>query len=73
MASEIPIVTAATVTTVVDPRVYRVALPNGKIITAHVPARLNPTSPLFAIDDSVTLEMTPYDFDHARIRVIVND
>ncbi len=73
MASEVPIVTEATVSRVVDNRAYRVALPNGKTIVAHVPARLAPTEPLFGVGDTVTLEMTPYDFDHARIRVILKD
>jgi translation initiation factor IF-1 len=73
MASETPIVTEATVSEVVDLRVYHVALPNGKIIVAHIPAKLTPAEPIFAVGDTVTLEMTPYDFDHARIRVIVED
>ena len=71
MPSEAPIVTRAKVTAVIDARVYHVALPNGKIIAAHIPAKLHPTTPHFAVGDTVTLEMTPYDFDHARIRVIV--
>jgi len=69
MASEPPIVTAATVTAVIDARVCHVALPNGKILVAHIPAKRAAASPPFAPGDTVILEMTPYDFDHARIRV----
>ena len=49
------------------PVLYRVALPNGKIILAHLSKRLADEKAAFAVDDQVLLELTPYDFDTARI------
>ena len=49
------------------PVLYRVELPNGKIIMAHLSKPLTIAHAVFAIDDRVILELTPYDFDNARI------
>ncbi len=49
------------------PVLYRVALPNGKVILAHLSKRLADAKTVFAPDDRVLLEFTPYDFDTARI------
>lgn len=49
------------------PILYRVALPNGKIILAHLSKPLADKKAAFAVDDQVLLELTPYDFDTARI------
>ena len=49
------------------PVLYRVSLPNGKIILAHLSKRLADENAAFAAGDSLRLEMTPYDFDTARI------
>ncbi len=49
------------------PVLYRVSLPNGKIILAHLSKPLADESAEFQVDDLVLLEMTPYDFDQARI------
>ena len=49
------------------PVLYRVSLPNGKIILAHLSKRLTEDKAVFAVDDRVILELTPYDFDQARI------
>jgi translation initiation factor IF-1 len=49
------------------PVLYRVALSNGKIILAHLSKRLADEKAAFAVDDQVLLELTPYDFDTARI------
>ena len=46
---------------------YRVALPNGKIILAHLSKPLASENALFAPGQNLLLEMTPYDFDTARI------
>lgn len=46
---------------------YRVALPNGKIILAHLSKRLADSQAVFAPGELLLLEMTPYDFDTARI------
>lgn len=49
------------------PVLYRVSLPNGKIILAHLSKRLADENAVFSSDDRVLLELTPYDFDTARI------
>jgi translation initiation factor IF-1 len=46
---------------------YRVSLPNGKIILAHLSKNLADANACFAPDRHVLLELTPYDFDTARI------
>jgi translation initiation factor IF-1 len=50
-----------------SPVLYRVALPNGKIILAHRSKRWVGSATVMAVDDQVLLEFTPYDFDTARI------
>jgi len=49
------------------PVLYRVELPNGKIIMAHLSKPLTVEKAVFSPDDRVVLELTPYDFDNARI------
>lgn len=49
------------------PVLYRVSLPNGKVILAHLSKRLTDENAVFAAGDSLLLELTPYDFDTARI------
>ena len=49
------------------PVLSRVALPNGKVILAHVSKRRAADTTGFAVDERVLLEFTPYDFDTARI------
>ncbi len=49
------------------PVLYRVELPNGKIIMAHLSKPLTLEQAVFSPDDRVVLELTPYDFDNARI------
>lgn len=49
------------------PVLYRVSLPNGKIILAHLSKRLADEQASFAVGAMLLLELTPYDFDTARI------
>lgn len=49
------------------PVLYRVELPNGKIILAHLSKPLTVAKAVFSVGDRVVLELTPYDFDQARI------
>lgn len=49
------------------PVLYRVSLPNGKIILAHLSKQLADEMAVFAAGDMLLLELTPYDFDTARI------
>lgn len=46
---------------------YRVELPNGKVILAHLSKGLADATAVFAVGDEVLLELTPFDFDQARI------
>lgn len=49
------------------PVLYRVSLPNGKIILAHLSKQLADDKASFSAGSSLLLELTPYDFDTARI------
>lgn len=49
------------------PVLYRVSLPNGKVILAHLSKCLADQNTVFCVDDELLLELTPYDFDNARI------
>ena len=50
-----------------NPVLYRVELPNGKTILAHLSKPLTEANATFATDERIVLELTPYDFDNARI------
>jgi translation initiation factor IF-1 len=50
-----------------QPVLYRVSLPNGKIILAHLSKGLVESNARFTADQQVVIELTPYDFDQARI------
>jgi translation initiation factor IF-1 len=50
-----------------NPVLYRVALPNGKVILAHLSKPLTDAKHVFSIEERVVLELTPFDFDQARI------
>lgn len=66
-----PIIAIGTITERLSSQVYRVSLPNGKIIIAHPDKKLE-----FQLDDfdkgrQVRLEMTPYDFEKGRIAALI--
>ena len=46
---------------------YRVKLMNGKVVLGHLSKPLTDARAEFSEGASVLLEMTPYDFDQARI------
>ena len=50
-----------------NPVLYRVELTNEKTILAHLSKPLTEAKATFATDERVVLELTPYDFDNARI------
>jgi translation initiation factor IF-1 len=52
---------------ILGPVLYRVSLPNGKVILAHLSKALSDQKAQFAVADELRLELTPYDFDNARI------
>ena len=65
--SDTTIHTHGRVLEILSPVLYRVALPNGKTILAHLSKRMVSENPVFPADGRVLLEFTPYDFDTARI------
>ncbi|MCH7225563.1 hypothetical protein [Haloferula sp. A504] len=64
---ESPIKAVATLVEVRKPGVYGARLPNGKITCAHLAKSLAGEADAFAAGDRVHLELTPFDFDSARI------
>ena len=46
---------------------YRVELMNGKVVLGHLSKPLTDAKAEFAQGAGVSLELTPYDFDQARI------
>ena len=46
---------------------YRVSLPNGKEILAHLGKEQKEAGATYEVGQNLLLEMTPYDFDGARI------
>jgi len=49
------------------PVLYRTALPNGKIILAHLSKRLVVAGTVFEPGQRVVMELTAYDFEQARL------
>lgn len=50
-----------------NPILYRIKLPNGKIILAHLSKPLTEAGAVFSPGDRIVAELTAYDFDQARI------
>ncbi len=46
---------------------YRVELMNGKIVLGHLSKPLTDAGEVFSEGENIHLELTPYDFDQARI------
>lgn len=70
MPSE-PIITTGEVLLVYSDRAYQVSLPNGKKVIAHPAKALEAQKDKIVPGATVTLEMTPFDFEKARIAAIV--
>lgn len=64
---EAPITTEATVIRVRKPGVFDARLPNGKITCVHLAKSLAEETDRFHEGCRVELELTPFDFDTARI------
>ncbi len=64
---EEPITTTGTILERLGPVLYRASLPNGKKVNAFLSRPLSLQSAEFIPHDKVSLELTPYDFDQARI------
>ncbi len=59
--------THGTILEQLNPVLYRVSLPNGKRILAHLSKALTEAGAEFPLECQVLLELTAYDFDQARI------
>lgn len=65
---DIPIRTTATITSKrEDGKTFIVTLPNGKTALGHSQLKHKDYRDSLQIGDSVTVEMTPFDFEKARI------
>ena len=64
---EAPIVTTGVIREVLSGRTFRVEVPNGKLVNGHLPGRLVGLAGELVSGISVELEMTPFDFEKARI------
>ena len=66
-----PVVTTGTILESPQPNIYYVELPNGKKVIGHVAKAMKHLHDSLHANVKVTLEMTPYDFEKARISAIV--
>lgn len=64
---EQPILTIGEIIRPLENGAFQLTLPNGKVIPGHLPMRLSKLGDELKTGDRVNLEMTPYDFDKARI------
>ena len=65
--NEPPIVALATVVRARTAKFFQLRLPNGKLTHGHVPRRLEDTILPLEVGQSVRVEISPYDFERARI------
>ena len=70
---EAPIQTTGILHEPVQQFAWQVDLPNGKRIVAHLPARFRSLASCLGPGVPVLLEMTPYDFEKARIAGLAED
>ena len=68
-----PITTTGTIIDSPKPKVYHVALPNGKTSMGHVQKAMIHLHENLKEGVKVSLELTPFDFSKARITGIVDD
>jgi translation initiation factor IF-1 len=62
-----PVTTTATLGPRRGPTVHQATLPNGKPVIVHLPAALAALASRLGPGIRVRVELTPFDFDHARI------
>ena len=67
VAKEDPIALQGTVTSVLPGTMFRVALPNGHEVLAHISGKMRKNFIRISVGDKVDVEMSPYDLDKARI------
>jgi translation initiation factor IF-1 len=67
VAKEEPIALQGTVTQVLPGTMFRVALPNGHEVLAHISGKMRKNFIRISVGDRVDVEITPYDLSKARI------
>ncbi len=68
MAKEEPIQLEGTIKQVLPGTMFRVELPNGREVLAHISGKMRRHFIRIAVGDKVDVEMSPYDLSKARIR-----
>ncbi len=67
LAKEEPIELIGAVTQVLPGTMFRVALPNGHEVLAHISGKMRKNFIRISVGDRVNVEMSPYDLGKARI------
>lgn len=67
MAKEEPIELQGTVTQVLPGTMFRVALPNGREVLAHISGKMRKNFIRISVGDKVNVEMSMYDLGKGRI------
>lgn len=67
MAKEEPIEIVGSVTQVLPGTMFRVALPNGHEVLAHISGKMRKNFIRISVGDRVSVEMSPYDLNKARV------
>ena len=67
VAKEEPIELSGNVTQVLPGTMFRVALPNGHEVLAHISGKMRKNFIRISVGDKVNVEMSPYDLNKARI------
>lgn len=67
MAKEEPLELTGSVTQVLPGTMFRVALPNGHEVLAHISGRMRKHFIRIGVGDKVNVQMSPYDLCKARI------
>jgi translation initiation factor IF-1 len=67
VAKEEPIALQGTVTQVLPGTMFRVVLPNGHEVLAHISGKMRKNFIRISVGDRVDVEITPYDLSKARI------
>jgi len=67
VAKEEPIEVIGSVTQVLPGTMFRVALPNGHEVLAHISGKMRKNFIRISVGDKVNVQMSPYDLAKARI------
>ena len=67
VAKEDPIELTGSVRQVLPGTMFRVALPNGHEVLAHISGKMRKNFIRISVGDKVNVEMSPYDLNKARI------